>query len=293
MNVKRYLLKQRKFIDEYIEKLLPLKEQDNKLSEAIRYSMVDGGKRIRAILMLEVANLLEKEPGVVIKSACGIEMIHTSTLLLDDLPSMDDALLRRGKPALHRIHGEATTILSANILLLEGIQLILDNAFENGLKLELISQMWRQLLEALGKHGIMAGQHLDLELSNQKLNIKAVENIHEKKTASLFISAINIAATLAGALPKEKDCLLKFAKNFGMAFQIRDDILSIEEKPKQTGKLSLTREVRPNYCIILGKKKADKKLKTYTEKARKSLAGFKERADTLIAITDYLQERRS
>ncbi|MDD5614520.1 MAG: polyprenyl synthetase family protein, partial [Candidatus Omnitrophica bacterium] len=247
MNMKEYLSKRKELIEEYLKMVLPVQDEPQKLHEALWFSMFAGGKRIRAILMLAIADIAKSPIDKIISSAAGVEMVHTSTLILDDLPSMDDALLRRGKPALHRVYGEATAIIAANILMLEGIHLITNNLIDVVQDKDKLGAIISELFSEIGKDGIMLGQFLDLTLSNQKIKAKDVEDIHNRKTASLFKISAKIAAEICGLKTPEATALINYAVDFGLIFQISDDILAVEGVPSKTGKMSLASDRRPNY----------------------------------------------
>lgn len=291
MNIKTYLKKRKSLLDEYLKIVLPFDQVPEKLQESAWYCMLDGGKRIRSIIMLAIAELVDAPLQTVLNSAAGIEMIHTSTLILDDLPSMDDALLRRNKPALHRVYGEGVTILVANVLLLEGIRLILEDLIKKISDPQELSKLSRELFSAIGKDGVMVGQYLDLHLSNRKLKIREIEEIHSKKTVSLFEISAKIAGVLSGLNAVELKAVRDYARYFGMAFQISDDIIALERKPAVTGKLSLTKERRPNYLLVCGRKETQKRLRDYINKAVDSLKVLKFRKEFLRDLALYLKER--
>ena len=197
MSINSYLKKRKVLLDEYLKVVLPIKEKPERLHEAMWYSLFNGGKRIRSIIMLAIADIAKVSLDGILNAAAGIEMIHTSTLILDDLPSMDDALLRRGKPALHRVYGEATTILVANILQLEGVSLVLKDLTRCYIDNDSAVECNSRFLSALGKEGIMVGQFLDLTLSNKDIKLRDIEDIHKKKTVSLFEVSARIAAIIS------------------------------------------------------------------------------------------------
>ncbi len=292
MDLKKTLKKKKELIDEYLKLVLPYCEEPVKLHEATWYAMFNGGKRLRAIIMLAIAEMKSQPLEIMLNPAAGIEMIHTSTLLLDDLPSMDDALLRRGKPALHKVYGEAITILVAQSLLLEGLDLIVTEIISRISSLEEKLRLCRKTFSLLGKDGIMLGQFLDLFKSNQELKLKEIEEIHAKKTASLFEVSVDIASSLAGFSSQEKKEIMNFATCFGKAFQISDDLIAVENKPAISGKLSLTKERRPNYVQVCGKKKTLKNLNDYIQKAIVSLKSLPN-SEFLIDLTKYLKTRNN
>ncbi|RKY37873.1 MAG: hypothetical protein DRP73_00960 [Candidatus Omnitrophota bacterium] len=290
MDLKRTLKKKKELIDEYLKLVLPYSEGPPKLQEATWYAMLNGGKRLRGIIMMAITEMKGQPLEIILNPVAGIEMIHTSTLLLDDLPSMDDALLRRGKPALHKVYGEAITILVAESLLLEGLSLIIEEVINGISSQEERSRIIGNLFSSIGKDGVMLGQFLDLYKSNQELKLKEIEEIHAKKTGSLFEVCVDIASSLAGFTPQEKKEIMNFATYFGKAFQISDDLIAVENKPALSGKLSLTKDRRPNYVQLCGKKKTLKNLNDYVQKAISSLKVLPN-SEFLIELTKYLKTR--
>jgi len=292
MNMKPYFKKRKALIDEYIKIVIPFKTKPQKLHDAMWYCMVDGGKRIRAIMMLAIADLVKFPLDEILDSAAGIEMVHTSTLILDDLPSMDDALLRRGKPALHRIEGEATAVLLANVLLIEGIGLIFKNMARSVKGTDELVKLTTEILSAIGKDGIMLGQFLDLTLSNKEIKLKEVEDIHRRKTAALFEASAKIAAAVSGLSSGEFKAVQNYAHYLGMAFQVSDDFLAVEGSASNTGKIPLTKDKRPNFIAVCGKNDARQRLNGYIKKAVESIKIFKtSEAEPLIEMVKNLKDR--
>lgn len=291
MNIRTYLRKRKELIDEYLKVVLPFQDTPGKLRDSIWYCMLNGGKRIRPIMMLAVLELVDEPIEEILNSCAGIEMVHTSTLILDDLPSMDDALLRRNKPALHRVYGEAISILAANVLLLEGIRLIEEDLITKISDSQILKKLITELLTSIGKDGIMFGQFLDLTLSNRQLKLSEVKEIHRKKTVSLFEISVKIAGIMSKMAPLQLKAVTDYAQYFGMAFQISDDVIALENKPAISGKISLTKDRRANYISVFGEKETKKRLNDYINKAIASLEIFKDKAEHLIDLALYLKER--
>ncbi|MGE4357539.1 MAG: polyprenyl synthetase family protein [Candidatus Omnitrophota bacterium] len=267
-----------------------LKEKDGEAEELLqwmRYSSLAGGKRIRALLIIAIGEMFKKPAEKFLPSACGIEMIHTSSLILDDLPCMDDAVIRRGKPALHRVTGEANAILSAYALLAKGIELIAQNACALKIDIARVERIIKSITQAVGIKGISLGQFLDLKYSEFNYSQEDIERVHLYKTASLFISTAEIAGILAGAKEKDLQVLKDYAKNLGLAFQIRDDLL--EKKKEKQKKYSLKDGQRPNYRKLLGRKEAEKTFLKYREKAILSLQKFGRKAERLKELIEFLE----
>ncbi len=293
MNLKVYLKKRKELIDEYLKVVLPLKDKPKKLHDAIWYCVFNGGKRIRPIVMLAIADLERMPLDKVLNAACGIEMVHTSTLILDDLPSMDDALLRRSKPALHRVYGEAITILVANILLLEGVNLITNDLMNKISDTEELKNIISELTGAIGKDGVMQGQFLDLTLSNEEIKLREIEEIHKKKTSMLFEISGKVAAVISGLSQDKIKAAHDYLSNFGMAFQISDDIIALENRPQVSGKISLNKDKRPSYVAVCGKKDAQRRLNNYINKAVEKIKVFKPESEPLVELAKALKDRKS
>ncbi len=291
MNIKVYLKQRKELIDEYIKCVFPIHDEPEKIHEALWFSMFAGGKRVRPIIMLAIADIAGVGLERVLSAAAGIEMIHSSTLILDDLPSMDDALLRRGKPALHKVYGESTAILTANILMLDGLKLITNDLIKLLEDKEQLLDINRDVFEEIGKKGVMLGQFLDLSLSGKKISKKEIEDIHKRKTSSLFILSSKVAGLLSGLKRDEVSALLDYAEYFGMIFQISDDLLAVEGSVSSTGKSSLRKDMSPNYAVTIGQKEAKKKINDYTKKAISSVKIFKKNSEVLVELVKLLKGR--
>lgn len=203
------------------------------LRKAINYSMLNGGKRFRPILCLLTAKSLGKDYRLVIPTACAIEFIHTYSLIHDDLPSIDNDDLRRGKPTCHKMFGEDIAILTGDALFAESFSIILKNqiaSYENKIK------VLDEIINAIGALGMVAGQIVDVYFSGKKITRAALESMHQNKTGKLITAAIKCGAILSGADKKKLDKFTEFSKNIGLAFQITDDILDVISNKKDMGK---------------------------------------------------------
>lgn len=192
-------------------------------------------KRLRPILALLVAEVLGGDPGTILPAACAIEMVHTSSLILDDLPSMDDAKERRGKPACHVAHGEATAILAAFTLLNRGYEILADG-WSDGPDAATRSAIAGDLGRAVGITGMIAGQARDLAMTDQVIDFPTLEFIHSRKTGALFIAAAALGATGPHATPRARAAVMAYAKNLGLAFQIVDDLIDVTGTRSDAGK---------------------------------------------------------
>ena len=226
MNIESYLDKKQKIIDSALIKYLPsAKGQAQELIKAMRYSVLVGGKRIRPILMLAIADMFNKPARQIMPAACAVEYIHTLTLILDDLPCMDDSALRRGSPSVHKRFGKATAILASYSLMALAFELLKDDA-----------RAIKCMSDAIGVNGVCAGQHLDLEIGAKKISRNTLTYIHEHKTADLFEASCRISGILSGASGKQVNAIGNYGKYLGLAFQAFDDILSIKSTNNVLGK---------------------------------------------------------
>lgn len=254
MKIEEYLKIKRVAIDEALENCLPKEDvYPPKIHRAMRYSLLNGGKRIRPILTLATSQVVRKKADLLM-AACGIELIHTSSLILDDLPSMDNANFRRGRPSTHKVFGEAVAILAAYGLLMKGLALIAQNCRKAKIDIKVASQIMEDISEAIGSCGMIGGQTVDLD--SKAMDLKTLEYIHTHKTGKLFVVACDTGARLCGASEKKRQALENYARNIGLAYQIRDDILDFEGKRELTGKDESQDRNRVTFVTVLGMGKA-------------------------------------
>ncbi|MFC7783394.1 polyprenyl synthetase family protein [Rossellomorea sp. GCM10028870] len=240
------------------------------LKRAIIYSLQAGGKRIRPILLLATIKAFNKDPLLGLNTASALEMIHTYSLIHDDLPSMDDDDLRRGKPTNHKMFGEAMAILAGDGLLTYSFQLVAeDKGLTNDNKIRLIGL----LAKCAGPEGMVGGQVADIEGENKKLTVKELESIHEHKTGKLLMFSVLAGGIISEAPEEQLQLLEQFAYHIGLAFQIQDDILDIEGSEEIIGKPvgsdeSKRKSTYPSLLTIGG---AKEKLQFHLKEALSSL----------------------
>ena len=239
----------KKIVDEtlvsYFDEILNNKEHvfAKKTIEAMKYTTCLGGKRLRGILCLEVCRIFSNDYFNALPAACAIEMLHSQSLIHDDLPSMDNDDLRRGKPTNHKVFGEAAAILAGDALISLGVQVIIEKTSKS-IPPDRILKAVKEYSIAAGIYGIVGGQTADIEATDSTFNIKDNENmleyIQKYKTGALFAASLVIGAILGGADSKKIETLRKFAYEFGILFQMADDILDVisttDEMGKKTGK---------------------------------------------------------
>ncbi|MBI3447609.1 MAG: polyprenyl synthetase family protein [Acidobacteria bacterium] len=232
-----FLAEQRALVDARLPDLLPPKAAAaDRVHDAMAYALLAPGKRIRPILSLAVASLLGGDPERVLPAACSVEMVHAASLVLDDLPSMDGASLRRGRPATHVAFGEATAILAAVALLNHAYGVVAGWAGHETAGPRVRAALARRFSEAIGTSGVIGGQQADLSADGRALTLHELEFVHSHKTGSLFIASAEAAALVVSASAGDLEALRHYAKNLGLAFQITDDVLDAEGTALRTGK---------------------------------------------------------
>ncbi|GAA0177212.1 polyprenyl synthetase family protein [Clostridium sediminicola] len=220
-------------INLWFEQYFSGKNDYNKtLYEAMGYSIKNGGKRIRPILLLTTYSMYKSDYENVLPIAAAFEMIHTYSLIHDDLPCMDNDDLRRGKPTNHKVYGEAIAVLAGDGLLNEAMNIMFDNSFKSLNHLKACAE----ISNAAGPEGMIGGQIVDIESENKKISIEKLKYMHSKKTGSLIKASIKAGAILGEAIEDDIDKLTIFGEKLGLAFQIKDDILDITGDAKKLGK---------------------------------------------------------
>ena len=269
------------------------------LPDAVRGALTSPGKRVRPALVFLAGDLFGANRKRILDPACAVEMIHAASLALDDLPSMDDATTRRGRPALHVAHGEDMAILAAVTLLTRSFGVIAEcglgvaaggsagSAVPPASALDLI---WR-LAEASGLGGLASGQALDLKTSGDAATFDRLETIHARKTGALFVASAEFGAVLGGAREKELAAVRSYAKNVGLAFQIVDDLLEVAPQ-SQTGK-EAKRAPSPTFARHVGREGARRLVGELTAHAVDALAIFGKRAAMLSDFALLLRDRKS
>src|SRR6056297_1443992 len=261
--------------------------------DAMNYSMFAGGKRIRPILTLASYELFDYDILIPMPFACAVEMIHTYSLIHDDLPAMDNDDFRRGNPSCHKKFGEDIAILAGDALLNKAYEIIFNINNDKNLSPEKIIEAGRILAYASGSEGMVGGQIVDLH--HHKNNIKVLEYMHLHKTGALINASCKIGGVLGGADNEELDYLDEFSKNLGLAFQVKDDILDVEGKNEEIGKPtgSDVENKKLTYVTLLGVEKAKKLEKELTEKSISSLDHFGSRGNHLKKLALSLLHRKN
>ncbi len=284
MELAAYLSEKKKIIDQYLDEKLPSEQEEPiLLHRSIRYSVLNGGKRLRPILTLMAAELLGLHFEQVLPAAAGIELIHCFTLVHDDLPCLDDDDYRRGKLTSHKVFGEAMAVLTGDALLVMGMEFLIRNAEVKGIKKESVIRVLEKVLEILGTRELLGGQVNDINWQKEKQNNESIIDIYKKKTSALICAALETGGLLAQATEAQLSTLYQFGVKLGLAFQITDDLLDFEQDKKDYD--------RPNYPAVYGFKKAQNEVGRYCREAKDSISLFGEDARLFFALIDYVQHR--
>ena len=264
-----------------------------KLSEAMRYAALAGGKRLRPFLLIESARLFGIEEKDALSASCALECVHCYSLVHDDLPSMDDDAVRRGRPTLHIAFDEATAILAGDALLTLAFEILSDPAThpDPAVRAELVLL----LAKAGGWRGMALGQALDLSAGRQGFGIAEIAEMQALKTGALFRFACEAGAVLGRAEPSERAALVSYASSFGQAFQLADDLLDAQGDAASLGKAVAKDEARGKATLValLGVEAAKERLWTLLQEAEAALAPFGARATTLLETVRFAAHRKS
>ena len=290
MSAEGLLSKYSAVFDENIASFIPDKNVNySSVINAADYSLSAGGKRIRPALIMEFCRIFSDDFSVSVPAACAIEMIHTYSLIHDDLPCMDNDDLRRGKPSCHIKFGEDIALLAG-----DGLQSL---AFETMTKLDTdydkIVRSIACLSECCGINGMVGGQVIDLESENKQISFDTLVLLQRLKTGKLIEAAVKIGCIIGGADDEKIKSCVAYAENIGLAFQIRDDILDVIGDQTLLGKPigSDNEEMKTTFLSFMSIDEAEKKIRDLTEKAKASLAFLGERANDLCDLADYLSLR--
>ncbi len=277
-------------LDHYLPKATTL---PGSLHDSMRYSVFAGGKRIRPILMAAACEAVGGKTEDVLPAAAAIEMIHSYSLIHDDLPAMDDDDLRRGKPTNHKVYGEAIAILAGDGLLTEAFILLSNPRVLTGISAAGRLEIIHQLSRGAGSLGMVGGQVVDMESEGQKIDLPTLEYIHTHKTGALILSAIEIGAIIGGADATQRHALHRYGEAAGLAFQVADDILDIVADQLDLGKDVGSDEERgkATYPALLGLEGARQRARDLRDMAFSALEPFGDEARPLRDIATYIIDR--
>jgi geranylgeranyl diphosphate synthase type II len=292
-DLKNYLQSKQQQVNDKLSRSLP-PTATSRIADAMRYSVMAGGKRLRPVLCLAAAEAVGGRSEDVINTAVAIELIHTYSLIHDDLPAMDDDVLRRGKPTCHVAYDEATAILTGDALLTLAFQLLASPEGAADVPADRRLQVIHVVAAAAGYEGMIGGQMADIGSEGNRIALSRLEQLHMMKTGALINAAITIGAILGGATLEQIRHLHKYAKNIGLAFQIIDDILNVEGDPALLGKAVGTDEEKKKstYPALLGLVESRKLAASRVKEALQALEYFDKKADPLRAIAKYVIDRK-
>lgn len=295
-NFKVELLNRGQVIDRELDKYLPVaEERPPAIHKAMRYSIFAGGKRLRPILVIAAAEAVGGAARLVMPTACAMEMIHTYSLIHDDLPAMDDDDYRRGRLTSHKVFGEAVAVLAGDSLLTGAFELIARNADIDGVSSQAVIRVIGEVAAAAGSRGMIGGQVVDMENENRVIDAPTLQYIHAHKTAALFRAALRAGAILAGADDRQLTALTDYAEFTGLAFQITDDILDVEGNQEVIGKPVGSDEKRgkSTYPALFGLEESKRQAQDAVKRAVEALHIFDVEAEILRNIAGYLLLRDS
>lgn len=293
MNFRQQLHDRCKLIDEAMHKLIPLESTyPSVIHQSMRYSVFAGGKRLRPAMVIGAAEAIGSNAERVLPTACALEIIHTYSLIHDDLPAMDNDDLRRGKPTNHKVYGEAMAILAGDALLTLAFQLITENI--QYATADSVVRVIKEIAEASGSVGLIGGQVADIISANhEQIDQETMAYIHRHKTGALFRASVRSGAILAGASEKQLKDLTDYAENLGLAFQIVDDILDVEGDADKIGKPvgSDEKNSKATYPAIFGMEQARQKAMQAAEDAINAIKYFGSEAEFLRSAVHFIINR--
>ncbi len=280
------------------KQLISTPDLPESLRKSMRYSLFAGGKRLRPTLVLASAEACGLNPKKALKTAAALEMIHTYSLIHDDLPAMDDDDLRRGKPTNHKVFGDAMAILAGDALLTKAFEAASENAADLKLNGRATAELIRIIAFGAGAEGMVGGQVADLaaEGASKKISktaaAKMLEGVHRRKTGALIVASLDAGAVLAAASKNSRESLGAYGEAIGLAFQIADDVLDVVGDKKKMGKKGSDRDNdKLTYASLYGVDGARAKARAAVEEAHAHLKTFGRKADTLHELADYIIAR--
>jgi geranylgeranyl diphosphate synthase type II len=301
VNIGQYLEQKRQEVDRFLDQVVPdAKTPPTTLHEGMRYSLFAGGKRVRPILAIAAAEAVAgpDAPAVakaILPVASSLELIHTYSLIHDDLPAMDNDDYRRGKLTNHKVYGEAMAILAGDALLTLAFELCSRRDLADGLAPLRQVQLITELAAGSGNLGMVGGQVLDIQAENQDIDLVTLQNIHKHKTGMLIRAAVRMGALVGDASPDQLDRLTGYAEDIGLAFQIADDVLNVTGTREELGKNANTDAQRgkKTYPTFYGVDGARALADECTERAVGQLAQFGDKAEPLRELARYITARKN
>ncbi len=295
LDLQAYMAERARAVDEALGAYLPSEsDPPETLHKAMRYSVFAGGKRLRPVLVMAGAEAVGGRMDAVMPTACAVEMIHTYSLIHDDLPAMDNDDFRRGVPTNHKVFGEAIAILAGDALLTLAFRLIADNVSVRS-DTSALRDVLIEVADAAGSGGMVGGQVADIESEGKRVGPETVDYIHTHKTAALIRASVRAGAMLTGATPSQLVALSLAGGNLGLAFQIMDDILDVTGTSEELGKTAGKDQAqqKATYPAVHGIEASRIHAKALIAEAQAALLPFGPRAEALSAIGTFIVERKA
>lgn len=279
-----------RLINEQLRAYLASIRQKSIVSEAMEYSLMNAGKRVRPVLALAFCEMLGGDVNAVLAYACAIEMIHTYSLIHDDLPCMDDDDVRRGKPSCHKAYGEAYALLAGDALLNLAYEIIFQNSAEAG---DVALRCGKEISAAAGIDGMIGGQTIDLLSEGKEISVEVLKHLHALKTGALLTAPCKVGAIAAGGSLEDINTAARFGQTIGLQFQIVDDILDVTGSAEVLGKPigSDAQNEKSTYVSLLGLEQAKQTAAQLKQQALDLLSPYGEKAWFLAALTEALSDR--
>ena len=281
-------------VEKTISRLLPETDlAESQLYDAMRYGTLSGGKRLRAFMVMQSSKLFNVDPSRARRVAAVIEMVHSYSLIHDDLPSMDNSDMRRGKLAVHKAYDEATAILAGDALLTYSFEVLVDSDTHEDPRVR--AELVCALAKAAGPQGMVGGQMLDLIGEEESFDLGTISRMQRMKTGKLMAFACEAGAILGKGSEQHRKALLNYAHDLGLAFQVTDDILDVEADPVATGKPANqdTQAGKSTFVSTMGKEQARQRAEMLVAQAKSHLHSFNGRAVLLEQLADYVLQRRA
>jgi geranylgeranyl diphosphate synthase, type II len=294
MDIKAYLSKKKDLVDKALEKLVPpAKSFPPSVHEAMRYSLFAGGKRVRPILAVAAAEALGARTADLLPIAGSLELIHTYSLIHDDLPAMDNDDLRRGRPTCHKVYGEAVAILAGDGLLTMAFEALSDPRRLKAVPANRIVPIIKEISTASGVFGMIGGQVVDMESEGRDVDFPTLEYIHTHKTGALIRASVRVGALYARAGKRQFTALTHYGEMVGLAFQIADDILDVTGTREETGKDvgSDIKKGKKTFPGFYGLEESRRRAKEVADKAVHALRDFDRKAEPLRELAKYIVNR--
>ena len=291
----RYLEERRLQVDEALGRYLPVAgDHPKEIHEAVRYSVFAGGKRLRPILVLAAAEAAEALVEDALPAAAAVEMIHTYSLIHDDLPAMDDDDFRRGRPTCHKVYGEALAILAGDALLTQAFILLSGEPPAMAAAPVARLRVINEIAQAAGSKGMVGGQVVDILQEDREVDLATLLYLHTHKTGSLIRACLRVGGIVASAGREQMEALTRYGDRIGLAFQIVDDILDLEGSLEALGKRagSDLRKKKATFPSLLGLEESRQRARSLVGEAKHTLSVFGDRGTALGAIADFVVARR-